>query len=210
MNKFQREKIINSTQEQFSIWSERYEFGIWYRYFYRSYLFVLKKAKINNKKVLDIGCGTGQLCLLAKNQFRAKKVTGVDLSPEMIKIAKQKITGTDAISFYVAEAEKIPSRDDEFDVIFCLNSFHHYPDQRRALMEMKRVLKKEGRIFLLDPCTDGKLRAVWSNLLKIIFKERYASYHTKNTLSRLAKSVNLAIESTENFMYFTSLTIFHK
>lgn len=112
--------------------------------------------------VLDIGCGNGRLYQL----FDKKSIayTGVDISEELIKIAKEKYpcppsavasgTGRQAeLQFEVGDMINLPFQDKKFDVIFSLVAFHHLPERSlhiKALQEMKRVLKPGGKIIMLN------------------------------------------------------------
>ena len=113
-------------------------------------------------KVLDIGCGNGRLYQLfgglsrpaeVKNLKRkTKKIdyVGLDISHKLIKIAKKNYPEG---RFEVGDMTKLPFAQEEFDVIFSLVAFHHLPTkdlQLKALAEMKRVLKKNGKIIILN------------------------------------------------------------
>lgn len=99
------------------------------------------------KKLLDIGCGTGYLIdMLAKNH--EAEFTGLDLSPEMIKQAKNK--NIKNAKFVEGESDEIPFDDNIFNIVTCSQSFHHYPDTDKAMQEAKRVLKPGGLYILSD------------------------------------------------------------
>jgi len=102
--------------------------------------------------LLDVGCGTGFLIdLLVKR--RAAKYCGVDLSDEMIRVAKGKaISGAE---FTVGSADKLPYPDETFDIVTCSQSFHHYPYPEKAMREAKRALKPGGLYILSDTGIGG-------------------------------------------------------
>ena len=102
--------------------------------------------------LLDVGCGTGFLIDMLAGQKPAYYV-GLDLSTEMIKMAKQKnIAGAD---FMEGSADKLPFPDDSFDIVTCSQSFHHYPYPDKAMSEAFRVLKKSGLYILSDTGIGG-------------------------------------------------------
>lgn len=104
--------------------------------------------------VLDIGCGTGTVTMLAKVRAgRGGMVAGIDPSPEMIVVARQKAAraGLD-IDYRVAAAESLPFADAVFDVVLASLMLHHLPADLRpsALAAVRRVLKPGGRLVVVD------------------------------------------------------------
>ena len=102
--------------------------------------------------LLDVGCGTGFLIdLLAKQ--RPARYCGVDLSDEMIRVAKGK--GIRGAEFIVGSADRLPYPDESFDIVACSQSFHHYPYPEKAMREAKRVLRPGGLYMLSDTGIGG-------------------------------------------------------
>ena len=80
--------------------------------------------------LLDVGCGTAFLIDLLAKQSPAR-YAGLDLSPEMIRVAKGKrIEGAE---FVVGSADRLPFPDRCFDIVTCSQSFHHYPYPDKAM-----------------------------------------------------------------------------
>jgi SAM-dependent methyltransferase len=98
------------------------------------------------QKVLDVCCGTGVVALTARRA--GASVTGVDLTPELLAVAKENasIAEVDDIVWKEGDVEKLPFRDGEFDLV--LSQFGHIfgPRPEVAIGEMLRVLKSGGRI----------------------------------------------------------------
>src|SRR5262249_20964317 len=102
--------------------------------------------------VLDVGCGNGSFLELLQSQQseRANRMlAGADLSPEMVKCARQRLG--DAVDLRQADSEHLPWNADTFDCLTCNYSFHHYPNPGAVLLEMRRVLKPGGHVVLSDP-----------------------------------------------------------
>jgi ubiquinone/menaquinone biosynthesis C-methylase UbiE len=99
-------------------------------------------APRGGERVLDVGCGTGDHLLL----FRRKgcDVTGIDPSPQMLKLAREKL-GTRA-NFHQGYAEDLPFSDNEFDIVTLITSLEFIHDPDRAIAEAIRVCR--GRVFL--------------------------------------------------------------
>ena len=88
-------------------------------------------------RILDVGCGNGNLFEMLQDGMY--EMFGVDFSANMIAEAKAK--DIQDASFLVADAEMLPFGDDEFDIVVCNASFHHYVHPETVLREMHRVLK---------------------------------------------------------------------
>jgi ubiquinone/menaquinone biosynthesis C-methylase UbiE len=106
------------------------------------------------EKVLDVGCGTGVLSILAKIAVgESGEVDGIDIAPKMITTAQQKSRKANLkINFRIASVNKLPYPDNSFDLVMSSLMFHHLPVRvkKEGLEEIHRVLKKEGRLFLCD------------------------------------------------------------
>ena len=98
-------------------------------------------------RILEIGAGTGTLTLeLAQ---RGARVTAVDISPEMLKVAQQKAarTGRD-ITFEVMDAHALDFSDATFDVVISMATLEFFSSPQKAYEEMKRVVKQDGRVII--------------------------------------------------------------
>jgi ubiquinone/menaquinone biosynthesis C-methylase UbiE len=97
--------------------------------------------------VLDLGCGTGSLSLLASEQ--GHRVTGVDSSPAMIDLARAKLAGRDA-AFLVGDAAIPPVGEQRFDAVLVRHVLWALPDPGRALRHWRGLLRPGGRLVLVE------------------------------------------------------------
>ncbi|MFH9063932.1 class I SAM-dependent methyltransferase [Streptomyces coeruleorubidus] len=97
--------------------------------------------------VLDLGCGTGSLSLLASEQ--GHRVTGVDLSPAMVTLARQKLAGRDAV-FLIGDAAAPPVGEQRFDTVLVRHVLWALPDPGRALRHWAGLLRPGGRLVLVE------------------------------------------------------------
>lgn len=130
--------------------SKRHDY---FRYIQRQ---LVASAKIDSPATfLDLGCGTGwavrYVATLLDGQGR---FVGVDISRGMIEKARSNSVGIPNVAFCEASADELPFDQDLFDIVICSNSFHHYFRPVEALREVARVLKPNGRIYLLDATAD--------------------------------------------------------
>lgn len=103
---------------------------------------------IRGPRVLEISFGTGYLLTQYARRFETH---GIDYNATMVRTARRNLrrTGTPA-ALARARVEALPYRDQAFDTIVNTMAFSGYPDARRALAEMRRVLRPQGRLVLID------------------------------------------------------------
>lgn len=99
---------------------------------------------------LDVACGTGDMVLELLKQ--GADVTGVDLSEEMMAVAKRKTAGWQP-AYQVADAEHLPFGDASFDAVTCAFGVRNFVHLEQGLGEMVRVLKPGGRMAILELAT---------------------------------------------------------
>jgi malonyl-CoA O-methyltransferase len=101
---------------------------------------------LHNKVVLDAGCGTGKFCVLAENQG-ASKITGLDLSSEMIEIARKNCLSGE---FWCGDLSTAELEPHYHDVIICALVLGHIKNLKTVLNALLKSLKPGGTIVITD------------------------------------------------------------
>jgi len=118
--------------------------GVWFNGLLRR---LIKEVKIkDNSIILDAGCGTGSfLKIISKN--KTLRLHGIDISPNMLEIAKSKLKNKAELN--LIPVEKINYKN-KFDYIFSTEAFHHYSNQKKAMKNFNLALKKKGKLIIVD------------------------------------------------------------
>jgi ubiquinone/menaquinone biosynthesis C-methylase UbiE len=132
---------------------------------------LVREADLAGRSVLDVGCGTGRTAAALTARFGCA-VTGVDPSPEMLAVARERAAGADLRQ---GRAERLPVADGAFERALLQTSVH-LVDRARALPEVRRALRPGGRLAILtvDPAgVDRFWLAEWFPSWAAIDRERF-------------------------------------
>jgi ubiquinone/menaquinone biosynthesis C-methylase UbiE len=108
---------------------------------------------LNNKRVLDVGSGTGTMSIMIKKAYPAAQMTGLDGDPQILEIARSKANSLGLeIQFDQGMSFDLPYPDDSFDVVLTSMMLHHLTksDKQKTALEMYRVLRPGGQLFGAD------------------------------------------------------------
>ena len=97
---------------------------------------------------LDLGCGAGWATRLAKVQGNARRAIGLDFSRTGLGLARKH---SPEILWIQADGTALPLADGAFDRLFCNGSLEHFPDVRRGLREIHRILRRGASAVLIVP-----------------------------------------------------------
>jgi demethylmenaquinone methyltransferase/2-methoxy-6-polyprenyl-1,4-benzoquinol methylase len=109
-------------------------------------------SKTKPTKILDIATGTGDLAIMLA-QIDNSQVTGLDLSPGMLEIGKQKVyaAGLDKqVDMVIGDSEKLPFEDNSYDAITVSYGVRNFEDLNQGLSEINRVLRPGGILVILE------------------------------------------------------------
>jgi len=117
-----------------------------------------KQKNAKTIKVLDIGCSSAILTNEISKTLKKSQVTGLDSYKAAIQFARSKYPH---IAFVAADAHKLPFKDKRFDLVICTETLEHVIDPKKALEEMVRVLKKDGRGIISMDSGSPLFRLIW-------------------------------------------------
>jgi SAM-dependent methyltransferase len=106
--------------------------------------------------VLDIGCGPGVALDLASYEVPRGRALGVDPSEVMVRQARRRTRKAANVTVERAAAEALPAEDATFDVVWAINTFHHWDDREAGLAEVRRVLAPGGRFLVVEQQRHGR------------------------------------------------------
>jgi len=167
----------------------------------------------NTKKLLEIGTGPGLIAF--RLGCKIPEITAIDLSPEMIKVAKKKQAEkpADNINFRVGNACCLEFDDSSFDTIIASNILHLLAEPERALKEMKRVLKKEGHVIFPTYCHGDSLKSsILSRLIGLSglpVRNRWSTHSLRNFVEQNEFKVTKSkkIEGMIPLFYLTAIGV---
>jgi SAM-dependent methyltransferase len=119
-------------------------------------------------RVLDVGCGSGWATRLLADYAVSGRVTGIDISDEMVNLARESSRSHPNTDFEVASAEQLPFPANEFTHAFSMESLYYYRNIPKALKEIQRVLRPGGSFFaVVDLYWENEATHQWIDTLKV-------------------------------------------
>jgi ubiquinone/menaquinone biosynthesis C-methylase UbiE len=112
-----------------------------------------RMGDLNNKRILDVGSGTGTMSVLVKQAFPGAQVVGLDGDPQILEIARSKAESLGLeIQFDQGMSFELPYPEHSFDVVLTSMMLHHLTleDKQQTAREMYRVLRPGGKLFGAD------------------------------------------------------------
>jgi ubiquinone/menaquinone biosynthesis C-methylase UbiE len=137
-------------------------------------------------RLLDLGCGTGALLQAILARFPLVEAVGIDPSPAMLVVAGRRLP--EHVQLIAGWAEELPFTAEQFDVVVSCSAFHYFDRPRKALDEMKRVLKPHGQIVITDWCDDFFFCKICGQFLRMTKKSFHELYGTAQCIRLLGEA----------------------
>lgn len=159
-------------------------------------------------KVLEIGCGTGQLIKEIGEVHKNVDYLGIDVAENMVEIAKSSNDGP-RMEFRVCPVEEFSS-EEKYDIIFCTHAFPYFPDKAAVIKKMEGLCKKEGEIIIANSSTNTPKDFFINFFLKATTSE--AKYLSVKQMKKLFGEAGLAVKEVRVIRekwYMPTIALFH-
>jgi len=162
--------------------------------------------RLEGKVILEVGVGSGRIALPLMRKTTLQFL-GLDLSKEMLKIAKMKSHAyKQRFSLLVGDAEHLPFRNNAFDSIICISTLHYFMFPETSLEEFSRVLKKRGVFVYGDVTMHEQDTEGFLDRLEKTISHAHAKYSKPSEMKRLIESCGIQVEKVEVIPYKKSYT----
>ena len=128
-------------------------------------------------RVLDVGCGTGELLARLAAKHPEVALAGLDPVPEMLAVARGKLS--DRPDLRVGYADDLPWPTATFDVVVSCNMFHYITHPLKAIAEMRRVTRPGGALVITDWCDDYLACRICNLYLRATNRAYYRTYRER-------------------------------
>lgn len=155
----------------------------------RVYDALIAQAELaDRQRVLEIGCGTGNLTIRAKRAHPQAELVGTDPDPRALARAQRKAHGLTGIRFAHAYAQQLPYANGGFERVLSSMMLHHLGDdiKARAAAEVFRILRPGGRLHLVD--IGGDITAHDGLAARLMMHNRHAASNLGDSIPRLLRT----------------------
>ncbi|MCU0532667.1 MAG: class I SAM-dependent methyltransferase [Hydrococcus sp. Prado102] len=143
--------LLTDKEKFFDLWAPNYDFVLTTVFYQAIHKRLLEYVELPERpNVLDLGCGTGRLLNRLASKFPNLQGTGLDLSTQMLRQARQRNQHHPRLVFVRGYAESLPFANNQFDAVFNTISFLHYANPETVFAEVSRILCDRGKFYLVD------------------------------------------------------------
>ncbi len=151
-----------------------------------------------DERLLDIACGTGRLEGLLRQAQPRLDVTGVDLSPHMIEVARGRLPEDPRTRWHQGTLDTVELPPASFDVVTCNNAFHLFPEQQASLVQMARLTRPGGVVAIVDWCREYPQIGALQLVVRLGVGQRRRIL-TRAELGGMLSKAGLQVETAERF-----------
>ena len=189
-----------------NLWVQKYSLGPTRREVKKIVLPLLEKN--NELKILDVGCGTGQLIKEISDQYNKVNYLGIDVAENMIDVAKKNNKGKN-IEFKNSAIESFESNE-KYDIIICTHAFPYFPNKQEMIKKMAGLCNKKGQVIIVNSSTNSLKDLIINFFLKATTsKAKYLSIDEMKKLFKGAKLKVKQIEVIRERFYMPTIALFH-
>lgn len=149
-------------------------------------------------RVLEIGCGTGNLTIATKDAHPAADILGTDPDPLALARAERKAKGRTGIRFERGYGQELPVPDESIDRVLSAFMWHHLPTEVKAATatEVLRVLRPGGQLHLVD--VGGRMSAADGRTARRMLKNGHVADNLNDGIPRLLRSAGFECEEVDS------------
>ncbi|MFA6250086.1 MAG: class I SAM-dependent methyltransferase [Candidatus Shapirobacteria bacterium] len=156
-------------------------------------------------EILDIGACDGTFSQVILKKAKAKSLVGIDIVSSLVKFAKKRFKRDKRFKFLVADAEKLPFKNDRFGAVFCLEALEHVDYPEKVIEEAMRVTKPGGYVVILVPTDSYLFNFLWWIVLHTWGKHwqetHVNSFRQAGSLGKLLESAGYRVEIDKKFLW---------
>lgn len=188
------------------LWVQKYSLGPTRREVKKIILPLLEENK--ELKILDIGCGTGQLINEISELYNDVNYLGIDVAENMIEIAR-KSNKNKNIKFKNSSIESFESNE-KYDIIICTHAFPYFSNKQEMIKKMAELCNEKGQVIIVNSSTNSLKDLIINFFLKATTsKARYLSIDEMKELFKNAKLKLKKIEIIREKFYMPTIALFH-
>lgn len=174
---------------------------------------VLRRQGVRRARLLDLACGTGRFLTFVKDNYPRLHVTALDLSPDYLAEARERLSAWRGVDFVRAPAEDTGLPGESFEAVTCTYLLHELPAKvrRQVADEAYRLLKPGGRLIMVDSVQFGD-NPDYDGLLEyfpVAFHEPYYADYVRSNLPALFESAGFRVLDTD-IAYFSRVMTLEK
>lgn len=162
------------------------------------------------RRILDLACGTGDFAFALARRFPQARITGVDLTPAMLDLARRKNRSPNIVFLEGNAGDLQPFSHSAFqplNLVSCAFGFRNFPDKAKALGEIRNLIATDGELLVLEffrPKNKslGALTSAWVALLASVLahRERNAYRHLRQSMqTTLSEEEFIALANANGF-----------